>query len=55
MDLLEALKVIVNECKKHDTCDSCPMRDKFDECALQNDPPDDWVFKDNEVVPRLFV
>ena len=56
MDLLEALRVIKDECDKHLECYTCPMRDVDEaECTLGKIDPCNWGFIDEEVAPRLFV
>jgi hypothetical protein len=45
--LLEALKVIKEECKKHDSCSTCPMSVRGDACGIDDSSPNDW-----KLVPR---
>lgn len=58
MELLEALKVIRDECKKHSRCKMCPLRSYDDKlCTITaNINPDNWKFADEDTdeVPRLF-
>lgn len=56
MELLDALKMIRDECKKHDECAKCPLRDRDDLCYLEEsgDTPNAWVFIDDVPTPRLF-
>lgn len=53
-----ALKVIRNECMKHDKCDSCPLRNERNECYITygNDVPENWkLIHDSEENPdRVF-
>lgn len=45
--LLEALKCIKEECKKHNSCSTCPMSVIGNECGVNDSTPADW-----ELVPR---
>lgn len=45
--LLEALKVIKEECKKHDNCKMCALSKSHNECGVNDSSPDEWV-----LVPR---
>jgi len=41
-EIIEALKVIKDVCDRfRDSCNSCPLRDKYDECGLC-EMPADW-------------
>ena len=59
--LLEALKLIKNECSSHSECKTCPMRVKNigqDEymCYLRTKNPLCWTFKEDvpQEKPRVF-
>lgn len=54
MELLEALKVIREECKKHVNCGMCPMRTDNTECALRKNYPQNWTLSCDCETPRLF-
>ena len=57
-DLLSALKMIREECKKHNNCPTCPLRNRFDGCSMDGARPEGWLFKNERaedgVVPRFF-
>lgn len=58
MELLEALKVIRDECNSHpDTCSVCPLREYSGGCTLLQQRPEKWKFKgeEPEELERLFV
>ena len=40
--VLTALKVIQEECKKHNNCDTCPLLGKNGDCGLKQDYPENW-------------
>ncbi len=49
-ELLNALKVIKEECSKHKvTCKGCPMANCNDECGLESDQPSEWRLEKREV------
>ena len=58
MELLEALKVIRGECKKHDRCVTCPLRTYNGDSCMISEPinPDGWKFAGENTgeAPRLF-
>lgn len=55
MELLEALKVIKDECGKHGRCEECPLRTEVIEpgiaCEIRRVSPNCWNLSD---APRLF-
>lgn len=55
MELIEALIVIRDECKKHDNCEECPLRDSENNaCSLPTASPCNWDLRTDYIVPRLF-
>ena len=57
MNLIEALKIIRDECNNHPTCYTCPMRNnKYgdDKCYITTNNPAEWEFK-SEHPMRIFV
>lgn len=59
MELIEALIVIRDECKKHDNCEECPLRDSENNaCSLptssQSIYPCDWDLRTDYIAPRIF-
>lgn len=58
MDLIEALKVIREECKKHTNCETCHLRDYDGGGCCITRTPENWELScDDDVqkkVPRLF-
>lgn len=52
MKLFEALKTISEECKKHNHCKDCPLRDAqyINICAIADSPrsPSSWDIKEGE-------
>ena len=56
-ELITALKTIRNECKKHEHCDTCPLRNRSKSCSIL-EQPDKWLLKnesnEDDVVPRIF-
>ena len=57
MELLDALRLIREECKKHESCELCPLRSKFnDDCALgESDQPANWDLYEDTTVPKLIL
>ena len=52
--LLNALKVIRTECKKHESCGDCPLC--TDEgCKLKMDAPKDWVLSNEKTQWKAFL
>lgn len=58
MELLEALKVIKEECEKHLKCSECPLRTKSScehLCGIKENNPDRWKLKNEDIrIPRVF-
>ena len=40
--LLEALEIIKEECRKHQDCKTCPMRNVHNGCGVDDSSPSDW-------------
>lgn len=58
MELLEALRVIKEECTKTRFCKNCPLRTEILEdgrtCSVMAVTPNNWNIKEFDEVPRLF-
>ena len=47
IELVKALHVIQDECKKHEDCDDCPMSmDEIHMCSVTDLSPDNWKIND---------
>lgn len=41
-EIINALKVIKDECNQTSECDDCPFADKNNNCAFSTEVPPDW-------------
>lgn len=48
-ELLKALNVIKEECKKHKNCIGCPLINSCGDCGVQEDAPDGWLLQERVV------
>lgn len=55
-DLVTALKVIRDECKRHEDCPTCPLRTLDNRCSIVSLlTPEGWEFAEEKfVAPRVF-
>ena len=53
-EILKALALIQNICRKQEKCGSCPfcMDDSF--CQMQGQPPENWKLNNTEPIWRAF-
>ena len=47
--LLAALNTIKEECKKHNDCNTCPMKIRHNNCGLDESSPDEWRLEPHTV------
>lgn len=48
-ELLKALQLIKEECKKHVHCDGCPMMTCDGMCGISENEPKSWLLEKREV------
>lgn len=48
-ELLNALKLIKEECKKHTRCEGCPLVNSCDECGISEETPRHWLLQERVV------
>jgi hypothetical protein len=48
-ELLKALELIKETCKKCDECEDCPLANSAGNCGVKQEVPEEWKLKKKEV------
>ena len=61
-ELIDALELIRDECKKHNQCTECMLRNNDDRCGVMEDQsgygfeaPSQWNIKNDHGIPRILL
>ena len=53
-EILKALELIKNICKKQEHCDECSFGTRDGYCLIQDKSPEDWELNDTKPLWRAF-
>lgn len=53
-EIIKALELIKNICKKHENCNTCPLGTYDKCCMIQDRNPEDWKINDTNQIWRAF-